>query len=435
MAVKITSVEPHSAAEKAGLKAGMLLLSINGHLINDRLDYEFYSTAAQLDIVAENGAEPKRYHVEKDEYQPLGCEFDSYLIDSKHHCKNNCIFCFVSQLPKDLRKPLYFKDDDERLGFLFGNYITLTNLGDKEIQRIIDMRISPINISVHTANPQLRVDMMGNPNAGKVLEYIPRLAKAGINLNFQLVLCPSINDGKELEKSVEWLAGLGETVQSIAAVPVGVTRHRAGLTALKPYTLNGAAQQLDIMLRYGERFLEDRGQRLVFPSDEWFLLAERPLPPDDFYEDYAQLANGVGMWRLFHDEAMAALQEHKPDKRRAIHADVATGVLAAPLFAKLIKEITRHHPRAHITLHVIENDFFGHTITVAGLLTGQDIINQCQGKLTSKHLLLTDAVLRSEGDLMLDDTTPAELQKALDTQLHFVEQDGAAFIETILEIE
>ncbi|MGD9560638.1 MAG: DUF512 domain-containing protein, partial [Oscillospiraceae bacterium] len=271
MAVRIKAVEPASPAQRAGLRAGMEILAINGHEICDGLDYEFRTVAERLEITARDAAGgTQRLLVEKAEYEPLGCAFESYLIDGQHHCKNHCIFCFVDQLPKGLRPPLYFKDDDERLGFLFGNYITLTNLSEREVARIIEMRFSPVNISVHTMDAALRVRMMGNPNAGRALKIIPRLAQAGIEMNFQLVLCPGINDGPALEESVQKLAQLGDAVGSIAAVPVGLTRHREGLAKLSGYGRETAAAQLDIMLKMGEALQKQHGRRMMYPSDEWF---------------------------------------------------------------------------------------------------------------------------------------------------------------------
>lgn len=431
MAVHIKDVQPGSPAALAGLKSGMELISLDGHEIRDGLDYEFYSPPARLNVVARDGEQTLHITVQKEEYKPLGCIFGSYLIDDQHSCKNKCVFCFIDQLPKGLRSSLYFKDDDERLGFLFGNYITLTNLTELEIDRIIEQRIAPVNISVHTTDPTLRVQMMANPRAGEVLTYIHRLAQAGIPLNFQLVLCPGLNDGEELIKSLDWLAGLGPAVQSIAAVPVGLTRYREGLYPLESYTSETAAAQLDILLAAGEKHLAQRGTRLVYPSDEWFLLAGQPIPPEAFYEGYPQLENGVGMWRFLENEFLEALadtEEHKGPRQ----ADIAVGKLAAPLFESLSRRLADRFPDVHLYVHGVENLFFGPKITVTGLLTGQDIIEQLYGQLHSQRLFLPYMILRHEGDLLLDGTSPADIEAALDTKVIISEPGGDKLLEAIL---
>lgn len=433
MAVRIENVEKGSPADKAGLQTGMQLISLDGHLVRDGLDYEFYSSPAQICAIVQNDAgKEKKIHISKQEYEPLGCVFNTYLIDKHHSCKNKCVFCFIDQMPKGMRKSLYFKDDDERLSFLFGNYVTLTNLTEQEVERIIEMRISPINISVHTANPELRVAMMKNKNAGKVLDFIPKLAAAGISLNTQLVLCPGINDGAELRRSIEWLTGFYPAIQSIAAVPVGLTKYREGLADLQSYSAEAAAEQLAIMLEYGDAFSEKYGQRLVYPSDEWFLLAGKPIPQEDFYDGYLQLENGVGMWRSLYDEFMQALDEVEAPVEKA-EADVVVGMLAAPLLQELAENLHQKYP--HVTLHVhpIQNDFFGHGVTVTGLLTGQDIIAQLRGKTKSNLLLLPEVVLRSEGDVMLDETTPEEVAEALDMYIEIVPSGGENLLCAVLD--
>lgn len=433
MAVVIKGILPGSPAQTAGLKPDMCLVSIDGHEINDGLDYEFYSTRENPTLSVVSNGVATSIKVKKQEYQPLGCEFESYLIDKQHSCKNKCVFCFIDQLPKGMRSSLYFKDDDERLSFLFGNYITLTNLTSSEVQRIIDMRISPINISVHTVNPALRVDMMKNKHAGDVLAYIPQLAKAGISINTQLVLCPGLNDGDELRRSIEWLAELYPAMQSIAAVPVGLTKHRDGLYPLRVYNKEEAERQLDILLEYGDKFARQHGVRLVYPSDEWFLLAEREIPAEEFYDGYPQLENGVGMWRLLKEEFLLALEQAQaPRGPRA--ADVVVGKSAAPLLQELAAKLHQKFPNVCLTVHMVENSFFGPNITVSGLLTGQDIVNACKGKLKSKVLLLPDIMLRAEGDILLDDMTPAEIGELLQVEMQVVPQGGEGLLFGVLGI-
>ncbi|MFV0414519.1 MAG: DUF512 domain-containing protein, partial [Oscillospiraceae bacterium] len=432
VAVSIVNVSRGTPAYKAGLRSGMLLMRIDGHEIRDGLDYEFYSSPAAFPVVVMHGDSEITYHIKKQEYEPLGCEFASYLIDKHHSCCNKCVFCFIDQMPKGMRPSLYFKDDDERLSFLFGNYVTLTNLSQREIQRIIEMRIAPVNISVHTANPTLRVEMMKNRHSGEVLRFIPELAAANISMNTQLVLCPGLNDGEELRYTIEWLARYRPAVQSIAAVPVGLTKFRDGLHPLRSYTQAEAAKQLDIMLEYGDRFARQEGLRLVYPSDEWFLLAGRALPPEDFYDGYPQLENGVGMWRLLYDEftEQLAARKKQPKARRV---DLATGTLAAPLFEEFAGMLAKKYPQVSLRVHAVKNDFFGHGVTVAGLLTGGDLMNQLKGRLSSGILLLPEAMLRAEGDVFLDDTTPKQLEEALGIRVIKVPQGGDGLLQAILE--
>ncbi len=429
MAVLIKAVSPHSPAQKAGVREGMRLCCINNNPICDGLDYEFYSSAAQLSLQLQVGDAMRTIAVQKKEYEPLGCEFDTYLIDAQHACKNRCIFCFVDQLPKGMRPSLYFKDDDERLGFLFGNYITLTNLSEREVERIIKMRFSPVNISVHTVNPALRTQMMHNKNAGKCLEIIPRLAKAGIEMNVQLVLCSGVNDGAELQKSLEWLAALHPVVRSVAAVPVGLTKHREGLHKLESYTEQSAKEQLDIMLGFGDSFAKRsaEGVRLVYPSDEWFLLSGRDVPPAEFYDGYPQLENGVGMWRLFCDEFEQELSEiQRP--ATPVCADVVCGSLAAPLMRRLASLLEQKNIGITLNVQEIRNDFFGHGVTVTGLLTGRDIIAQLKGRMKSGRLLLPKDVLRAEGDILLDDVSPEDIAAALGVEVKVLDEGAQALL-------
>ncbi len=433
MPITIQNVLPNSPADNAGIRSNMQLVSVNGNLICDGLDYEFHTTGSKLDLVLQDGNTPVSITVSKDEYQPLGCAFFSYLADKHRHCKNACVFCFIDQLPKGLRSSLYFKDDDERLGFLFGNYVTLTNLTDTEIERIISMRFAPVNISVHTANPDLRVEMTKNPSAGKALSYIPKLAKAGIPMNFQLVLCPGINDGDELRHSLQWLSEFHPYTQSIAAVPVGLSAHREGLAALTSYTKETASSQLDIMLQMGNQFSEKFGSRLIYPSDEWFLLAEREIPSADFYDGYPQLENGVGMWRSFFDEFLDELSYATPPNGK-ISADIATGVLSAPLMQHLADKVNETMPSVYIRVHTIVNDFFGHSITVSGLLCGEDIIAQLKDKLCSQNLFLPANILRSEGDLLLDDTAPSDIETALNVHVHIPSDGAFSLLQALLSL-
>ena len=430
MAVRVTDVEKGSPAEAAKL-AGGTLLSIDGNEINDMLDYEFYSSGAHLELAVVRGAKLEYLQIEKEEYQPLGCSFESYLIDKKHSCKNKCMFCFIDQMPKGMRETLYFKDDDERLSFLFGNYVTLTNLSAHEIDRIKKMHISPINISVHTVEPELRVKMMRNKHAGEVLRYIDEFAEAGIEMNCQLVLCRGINDGEHLRKSIEKLASLYPAVKSIAAVPSGLTKYRDGLYPLEPYDCETACQVLDILEEYGDRYQKERGGRIIYPADEWFLLAQRPIPQDEYYGEYPQLENGVGMWRTLHDEFMNALDTQRyPRFPRRV--DVATGTLAAPLIRMLMEALHDRQPHIRVEVHPIQNDFFGGNVSVAGLVTGQDLIAQLQGKLKSRVLGIPEVMLREERDRFLDDITVEQVEKALKVKVRIIPQNGEEMLRELI---
>lgn len=434
MAVKIASVDQGSAAEQAGIVAGSVLLSADGNPINDMLDYQFYTANPKMELAVSIGGELQYLTIEKQEYEPLGCNFESYLIDQHHSCKNHCMFCFIDQMPKGMRESLYFKDDDERLSFLFGNYVTLTNLSEHEVQRIMKMHISPINISVHTMNPQLRVRMMANKRAGEVLSYLNDFADAGIQMNCQLVLCRGINDGEELRYSLDKLMELHPAVQSVAAVPAGLTAHRKGLYPLVAYDKETATQTLDILEEYGKKCLERFGVRLVYPGDEWFLLAEREIPSAEYYDEFLQLENGVGMWRLYHDSFLEELQHTKPllFPRRM---DVVTGTMAAPLIQQMAQKAQQRHKMLKVEVHAIRNDFFGGNVGVAGLVTATDIIKQCKGKLTSKLLGVPEVMLRTEQDKFLDDITVEELEKELKVKIKILPADGAGCLRGMLGLK
>ena len=430
MAVKITGADRGTPAEQAGL-AGATLLSIDGNEINDMLDYEFFSSGPKLELALVRGAKLEYVCVEKDEYAPLGCTFESYLIDKKHSCRNKCMFCFIDQLPPGMRESLYFKDDDERLSFLFGNYITMTNMQDHEIDRIIKMHISPINISVHTTNPQLRVRMLANKRAGEVLQYLPRLVEGGIAVNCQLVLCRGINDGDELRRTLADLLELTPMVQSVAAVPCGVTDYRQNLFKQTPYDAETSAAVIDIMEEFGDECKRRHGKRIIYPSDEWYLKAGRPIPAPEFYEDYDQLENGVGMMSLFRQEFLAELEKpHRVYGSKKL--DVVTGTMASPLITEMMDELHRQYPMIEVTVHTIKNNFFGGNVGVAGLVTATDIIAQCEGRLTSGTLGVPAVMLREEKDTFLDDVTIEQLGQRLGVKVEVLPVSGGDEAKALL---
>ena len=424
MALQIVSVDENTPARRMGLAPGTQLVAIDGKPLRDALDYQFYSAATRFTLTVCRDGVQTELTVEKDRYEPFGCNFETYLGDEKHSCDNHCMFCFIDQLPPGMRESLYFKDDDERLSFLFGNYITLTNLNDREIDRIIEMHISPIFISVHTTNPVLRTRMLANKRGGETLSYLQKLAQGGIEMNCQLVLCRGINDGAELRRTLDDLLALRPLVGSIAAVPAGVTAHRKGLYPLTPYDRDSAAETLEILEEYSRRCRENYGKSVVYPSDEWYLTAERELPPAEFYDDFAQLEDGVGMWRLYHDTFLQELESYAAPVRPH-RLDCVTGTLAAPLITQMAAALHEKYPQVEVAVHPIRNDFFGGNVSVAGLVTGTDIIRQCKGSLRSDTLLVPEVMLRDEKDKFLDDVSLKDLSAALGCRAVSQPADGA----------
>ncbi len=431
MAVTVDRVCEGSPAARRGIQAGDILLKINGHDIRDGLDYRFYTTEDRLQM-AFRSADGSRTRIITVQGEDPGLEFATYLIDKQHRCRNNCVFCFIDQMPKGMRESLYFKDDDSRLSFLFGNYITLTNLSEEEGQRIIDMHISPINVSVHATDPDLRCKMMGNRFAGEALKWLPRFAQAGIAINCQLVLCPEWNDGEQLTRSLEDLCALMPQLNSIAAVPVGLTKYRDGLTPLRLFTKEEAAAVIDTMTAFGDRLVEEYGRRVIYPSDEWYLIAERPLPPAAFYEDYAQLENGVGTLTLLREEFFEAFAEVTSASPREERTVLATGMAALPFIEELVGAAKERWPSLDVEVKGIRNDFFGDTITVAGLVTGGDLIAQLRG-VDAERLLIPESMLRFEGDCFLDDVTVETVASTLGMRVEPLSISGHTLLEALLQ--
>ncbi len=431
MAVKITTVESGSVAEKSGIRVGDCLIAVNNNKIRDVLDYRYYMTDRHVEVLLRRENSEYTVTITKQEYADIGLEFDTYLMDNQQSCTNKCIFCFVDQTPKGMRPSLYFKDDDSRMSFFFGNYITMTNMSEEDIARIIKMKISPINVSVHTTNPELRVFMMKNPRAATSLSYLPKLVGAGLKVNAQLVLCPGINDGKELERTLNDLADLGENLVSIACVPVGLTDHREGLPKLEPYTKETALETIGIIHRFAERQLEKTGRRLAYPSDEFFLMAELPIPEPEYYGDFDQLDNGVGLLALFQQEFedAIALEDSRPVDREV---SLATGVAAYDFICGLSRQAEQHFPGLKVRAYRIVNDFFGHQITVAGLVTGTDLCKQLAGKALGETLILPSTMLRHEQDMFLDDVTREQAQQSLNIPISVIPVDGFEFLDALI---
>ena len=432
MSTIITSIDPHSPAKKAGIQVGEQLLSINGHAVVDVLDYRFYGYDAVCRVELKTGGQNREVTIRKEEGQDLGLNFETYLIDTMHQCANHCVFCFIDQMPKGMRQSLYVKDDDERLSFLLGNYTTLTNLSEREAQRIIDLHISPINVSVHTTNPQLRSTMLGNKDAAKSLDYMRAFGKAGIQMNGQIVVCPGWNDGDELRRTMQDLMDIG--FASCSVVPVGLTDHRQGLAKLNAVDAETAVNIIAIADEFGAKCLKEKGTRLFFCADELYLKAGLPLPEDEYYEEYRQLENGVGLLRSLEQDFLAALRLTDEVGSPAPFT-IATGVSAAPFLTELLRKAQEKFPKIQGKVIAVVNDFFGHKIDVAGLLTGQDIAAQCQGKLLGSRLLIPLHMLRHGETVFLDDYTTERLGKELNAQVQIVGLDGGDLFDCMIESE
>ena len=425
----IKSMDPGSPLRHRAAP-GDALLAINGHRVLDVLDYKFYAYDTQLDVLLRrpDGTE-YRVEVRKPEGGDLGLDFESYLMDRPRSCANNCIFCFIDQLPPGMRPTMYFKDDDARLSFLLGNYITLTNLSRREIERIIALHISPVNVSVHTTNPELRRRMLKNPRAGETIETMRRFAAGGIVMNCQIVCCPGWNDGAELQRTMEDLAAMYPAVHSVSIVPLGVTKFREGLEPLEPFTPEHAGETIDQVTAFGDLCVEKYGTRIFWCGDEMYLSAGRELPPDEFYEEHTQLENGVGMLRLMETEFRSALKlSDEPD---GVPFAIATGTAAAPFFEGLLALAKEKYPKLDGRVYAIQNDFFGHTITVAGLVTGQDLIAQLKDKYLGERLFVSQNMLRRQEMDFLDDVTLEQAVQTLRVPIYPVEEDGFGLWDAI----
>lgn len=488
---KIDMIEPGSIAEELGIEPGDFLLAVNGKTLQDVFDYHFLINDDSLTVlIRKPDGQEWELEIEKDYYEDLGIVFENGLMDDYKSCYNKCIFCFIDQMPPGMRDTLYFKDDDSRLSFLQGNYVTLTNMKEEDVERIITYKLAPINVSVHTTNPELRCEMLHNRFAGQALDKIRRFYEAGIEMNGQIVLCKGVNDGAELERSIRDLSGYLPYMESLSVVPVGLTKYREGLYPLESFTKEDAIEVLDIIHRWQDICYEKHGSHFVHASDEWYLLAESPFPPEETYDGYIQLENGVGMMLLLQTEFEECLREaqenqdiKKKEDRRFFHREkenksrykersgkkkkksfaerlfgvdfdaseenetkeksvdgrriisVATGKLAAPLLRKLSAEFICYYPEVDIRIYEIRNDFFGEKITVSGLLTGQDLKKQLEGQELGEKLLLPCNLLRSGEEVFLDDMTLTELENALQVPIHIVKSDGQCLFEEFAAVQ
>lgn len=432
----ITNIDNGSPA-RGRVHVGDELLAINGHTVEDVLDYRYWSYEPELTLSLRSGRTGHEYTVEvrKDEGDDLGLDFEEYLMDKPWGCSNHCLFCFIDQLPKGLRRTLYFKDDDARLSFLTGSYITLTNLSEREMERICALKISPINVSVHATDPEMRAKLMGNPKAADIMGPLRRLTAAGITVDCQIVCCPGYNDREQLSRSMRELAELYPGVNSVSIVPVGLTMHRERLAKLTPFDKESASETIDRVEAFAEKCLAGRGSRIFWCSDELYLKAGREVPPDEYYEEYSQLENGVGLMRLLETEFMAALEFTEPDEGTGSEFTIATGVAAAPLLDKLLQ--TGHKKCAKIKGRVVPivNDFFGHTIDVAGLVTGGDLIRQLKGRELGERVLIPHTMLRHGEGVFLDDVTLGQASAELGVPVTPIGGSGDELLAAMLGTE
>lgn len=430
----VYKVLPGSIAEELEVEPGDVLVSVNDHPIEDIFDYHYYTNEEYLTVVIRKpDGEEWELEIEKEYEDDLGIEFENGLMDDYKSCHNKCIFCFIDQMPKGMRDTLYFKDDDSRLSFLQGNYVTLTNMKEHDLDRIIEYKLGPINISVQTMNPELRCKMLNNRFAGEALKKLDRLYESGIPMNGQIVLCKGVNDGAELERSIQELMKYMPVMESVSVVPVGLSKYRDGLYPLEPFEKEDACEVIDMIEKYQKECYEEYGLHFIHASDEWYLLAERELPAEDNYDGYIQLENGVGMLRLLRDEFAKALSQLKTDEvtKEEYHITIATGRLAAPTIQELSEDFSKKFPQAKIQVVPIRNDFFGEMITVSGLLTGQDLIAQLKEKELGEKLLLPCNLLRSGEEVFLDDITLDELKKTLQVPIDIVKSSGQDLVSCL----
>ena len=431
----IKSVDPGSIAEEMELEPGDVLLTIDGDEIEDIFDYEYKINSEEITLLVrkKNGEEWELDIV--NEYQDLGITFENGLMSDYRSCRNKCIFCFIDQMPPGMRETLYFKDDDSRLSFLQGNYITLTNMKDKDIERIIRFKLAPINISVQTTNPELRCKMLHNRFAGEALQKIDRLYEADIPMNGQIVLCRGVNDGAELDRSIRDLTKYIPAMQSVSVVPVGLSKYRDGLYPLEPFTPEQLGDTIDLIEKWQKKIYAEHGIHFIHASDEFYMGAGRPLPEADRYDGYIQLENGVGMIRLMEEEIAEALEQLRPGEAGEVcpeEISIATGRLAAPYIEQYVERVCRQFPGKKVHVYAIRNDFFGERITVAGLITAKDLIAQLKEQPLGSRLLLPSAMFRSGEETFLDDLTRTDVQNALQVPVDIVKSSGRDFVEAIL---
>lgn len=431
---RIESITPGSIAEEMGIEPGDVLLSIDGNEIEDIFDYQFYSEDEELVLLIEKpDGEQWELEIEKDPDEDLGLGFGEGLMDEYHSCRNKCMFCFIDQMPEGMRDTLYFKDDDSRLSFLQGNYITLTNMSEKDVERIVRYRLEPINISFQTMNPELRCKMLHNRFAGDALKKVDILYQGGIEMNGQIVLCKGVNDGEELERSISELTKYLPLLRSVSVVPVGLTKFRDGLYPLEPFTKEDAKEVLSTIHRWQEKVYGEYGIHFIHAGDEWYLLAGEEVPEEERYDGYLQLENGVGMLRLLFNEFEEGYRQLEGDDRKG-ELSIATGKLAFPYIRRMADRMEEKYPGMKIHVYCIRNDFFGERITVSGLITAQDLMNQLSGQKLGDALLIPCNMLKTDEDVFLDDYTVEQVSDTLQVPIDIVKSSGQDFIDAVLNV-
>ena len=430
----VKSLMPGGIGEELGIEPGDKLLAINGNEIQDVFDYYYYEESEQLLLLIEKpDGEEWELEIEKDEDESLGIEFDQSLMDEYRSCRNKCMFCFIDQMPKGMRETLYFKDDDSRLSFLQGNYITLTNMSDHDVERIVKYRLEPINISFQTTNPELRCKMLHNRFAGEALKKVDILYRGQIEMNGQIVLCKGVNDGEELERTIRDLTGYLPYLKSVSIVPVGLTKYRDGLYPLEPFTKEDDREVLSVIHRWQEKIYQEHGIHMIHAGDEWYVLAEEEVPEEERYDGYLQLENGVGMMRLLFNEVQEALSAVTGDERQR-EISLATGRLMYPYIGKILEEIRKKFPNITTHLYAIRNDFFGERITVSGLITGQDLTGQLKGQPLGERLLLPCNMLKIGEPVFLDDFTLEEVENSLQVKTDIVKSSGQDLLDAVIGV-
>ena len=429
----IKEIEAGSIAEELGIEPGDKLISINEHSIEDVFDYHYLVNDEELVVLIEKAdGEEWELEIEKDYDEDLGIIFEQGLMDEYRSCRNKCIFCFIDQMPKGMRETLYFKDDDSRLSFLQGNYITLTNMSDHDVERMVQYHLEPINISFQTTNPELRCKMLHNRFAGDALKKVDKLYEAGIHMNGQIVLCKGVNDGEELERSIRDLTKYLPYLQSVSVVPVGLTKYRDGLYPLEAFTKEDAIQVLDMIEKWQKEIYAEYGYHFIHAGDEWYILAEREMPEETRYDGYMQLENGVGMLRLLMNEFDEAVSDMEGDERE-LEISIITGKLAYPYLQQMIEKLRAKFPNVRVHLYWIRNDFFGEKITVSGLITGQDLMKQLRDKPLGRKMLIPCNMLRDGEEVFLDDVTLKEVKESLQVDIDIVKSSGWDFLEAIID--
>ena len=428
----ISRVLPGSIGEELELEPGDVLVSINGQPVEDVFDYRYLMNDEVVELlIRKKNGEEWELEVEKDYEDDLGVEFENSLMDDYRSCSNHCIFCFIDQMPPNMRETLYFKDDDSRLSFLQGNYVTLTNMSEYDLDRIIKFHLSPINVSFQTMNPELRCKMLHNRFAGDALKKVDKLYQGGVIMNGQIVLCKGVNDRDELEYSLEKLSEYAPVLQSVSVVPVGLSKYRDGLYPLEPFDREDAEYLIEQVERWQKIMMERYGIHFIHASDEWYILAGKKLPEETRYDGYLQLENGVGMMRLLETEVKERLAGLEGDNRE-FTASVATGKLAAPFIQQYMKLIQEKFPNIKVNVYTIRNDFFGERITVSGLITGADLREQLKDRELGEKILIPCNMLRSGEDVFLDDLTVDDIREALGTELVVVDEPGADLVDCVI---